>query len=69
MRNKIVPAVSVNKGCHSHQQLQRPPRVSPKGTQEGNKEYLPSGTHRTELLLMVHPEEAQDVKTQDTGPR
>ena len=51
MRNEILPAISVDKGCHSHQPLQPPAYgdgdvVSPEGTQEGNKEHLPSSSHR-----------------------
>lgn len=45
LRNKIVPALWVNKGCFSHQWLQSPPiPVSPEKTQEENKEYLPSSS-------------------------
>ena len=40
--------------------------VSPEGTQEGNKEYLPCSSHQTAATPLVSP---QDVKTQDAGPR
>lgn len=43
--------------------------VSPEGTQEENKEYRPFSSHRLQPVLMVSPEETQDVKTQHTGPR
>ena len=71
LRNKTLPAISANKGCHSHQQLQPSSGelVSPEGTQEGNKEYLPSSSHQTAVTPHGEPEETQDVKTQDTGPR
>ena len=44
MRIGKFPAISVNKGCHNHQQLQPPWMVSPDGTQE---EYLPFSSHQT----------------------
>ena len=43
--------------------------MSPEGTQEGNKEYLPTSSHQSVATLEVSPEETQDEKTQDTGPR
>ena len=67
MRNEILPAISVNKGCHSHQQLQAS-NVSPEGTQEGkNTCHLAAIT--LQPLPEVPPEETQDVKAQDTGLR
>ena len=66
----MLPAISVNKGCCSHQAitLQPPPTVSPEETQDGNR--MPtikqSGTAQPTTM---HPEETQDEKTQDTGPR
>ena len=38
--------------------------VSPEGTREGKKEYLPSSSHHTTAT----PEGTRAVKTQDTGP-
>lgn len=68
VRSKILPARSVNKECHSPQQS-RPPltSVSPEGTQEGNKDYLPASSHQTEAT--VNPEESQDGQIQESGPR
>ena len=67
---RMLPTISVNKVYHSHQQLQPPPTVSLEGTQDGNKECQPSSSHQTTATpLMVHLEETQDEKTQDTGPR
>ena len=66
----MLPAISVNKGCHSHQAitLQPPLKVSPEGTwgwkqdahhQAINCSHSPAG----------HPEETQGRKTQQAGPR
>lgn len=46
LRKKIVPAILVNKGCHSHQPslsaaLSKGELGSPEGTQEGNKNTCP----------------------------
>ena len=74
MINGIFPVTLVEKGCHSHQRLQPPPDgelVNPEGTQEA-KEHLPTcclAAIRLQPLPAVSPEETQDVKTQDTGPR
>ena len=35
---KMLPAISVNKGCHSHQASTAIPTVSPEGTQDGKEE-------------------------------
>ena len=43
-------------------------QVSPEGTQEGNKEYLPSNSRQTAATSNSKPQETQAVKTQDTGP-
>ena len=43
--------------------------VSPKATQEGNKEYLPSGSHQNAASPKRGLEETKAVKTQDIGPR
>ena len=42
--------------------------VSPEGTQEGKKT-CHLGAIKLQPLPTVSPEETQDVKTQDTGPR
>ena len=42
--------------------------VSPEGIQEGKNTFL-LAVIRLWPLPMVNPEETQDVKTQDTGPR
>ena len=71
MINGIIPAISVNKGCHSHQRLQPPAsgeRVSPEGTQEG-KNTCHLAAIRLQPLPTVSPEETWGMKTQDTGPR
>ena len=71
MRNGIFPAISVSKGCHSHQRIAATTDgelVSPEETQEGkNTRHL--AAIRLQPLPMVSPEEIQDVKTLDTGPR
>ena len=72
MRNGILPAISVNKGCHSHQRLQPPAKgelVIPEGSQEGKNNACHLAAIRLQALAMVSPEETQDMKTQDTGPR
>ena len=38
------------------------------GTQDGNKERLPSSSKRLQPPPMVHTEETKDEKTQDTAP-
>ena len=67
--NGTFPAMSVNKGCHSHQQLQplRMVEMSPEGTLEGNTCHLVA--IRLQPLPMVIPKETLDVKTRDSGPR
>ena len=54
---EIFPALSLNKGCLNSQQLQatswRKWAVRPEGTQEGNKEYLPSNTHLAAMLFKL----------------
>lgn len=45
--NKMLLALTVNKGCHSHQRLQPPPWVSAEGTQDENKEYPISSSQQT----------------------
>ena len=68
LRNGIFPAISVNKGCHSHQHLQAS-NVSQWAleTQEGKTPAISS--HQIAATPYTSPEETQDVKTQDTGPR
>ena len=72
LRNKILPAVSVNKGCHSHRRLQPPPTVSWWALRELRKE-TKNTCHRAAIRLQprpkVSPEQTQDLKTWDTGPR
>ena len=48
MRNGLFPAMSVNKGCHSHQGLWPPLKVrgEPRGD-SGRKEYFPSSSDQT----------------------
>ena len=46
----------------------QPEQVSPEKTKEG-KEYVPSSRQTLQPLSMVNPEEAQDMKTQNTGLR
>ena len=41
--------------------------LSPEGTEEGNKEYLPSSSYQTAAIPDMIPEETQAMKTQDTG--
>ena len=53
LRNGIFPAISLNKGCHRHQQLQ-PSNASPEGTQEGKKACRLAAI-RQQPLPMVSP--------------
>lgn len=47
LRNGVLPAISVNNRCHSHQLLRMVSlSLSPEGMQERNKEYLPSSRHQ-----------------------
>ena len=46
-----------------------PSLVNPEGTQDGDKECPPSGNQLLQPPARVHPEETQDEKAQDTGPR
>ena len=71
-RSGIFPAISVNKGSHSCQQLQPPQwRAGEPWGNSGRKEYLPSNIApiRLQSSPAVSPEETQDVKPRDTGPR
>ena len=67
----MLPAVSVNKGCCSYQAniLQLPLTVSPEGTQDGNRMLVNKQSAAAATPPRVHPEETQDEKAQDTGPR
>lgn len=55
LRKKISPAVSISKGGYSDQWFQLREPVSPKGTQGGNKEHLPSSGRRTAAVLDGEP--------------
>ena len=69
--NGIFPAILVNKGwCHRHRWLQ-PSNVSQWALREPRAEKNTShlAAKRQQPLPTVSPEETQDVKTQDTGPR
>ena len=68
--NGIFPAISVNKGCHSHQLLQ-PSNVSQWALRElrAEKNTCHLAANRLQPLPMVNPEETQDLKTQDTSAR
>ena len=69
--NGMLPAISVNKGCHSSLAVAATASgelVSPEGTQEG-KNTCHLVAIRLQPLPTVSPEETQDVKTQNTGPR
>ena len=67
LRNGIFPAISVNKGCHGHQQLQ-PSNLSPEETQEG-KNTCHIAAFRLQPLPRASLEETQDVETQDADAR
>ena len=47
LRNEILPAISVNKGCHSRAAPSKGELVSPEQTQEGSQAYLPCSSHHT----------------------
>ena len=66
MRNEIFPAISVNKGCHRHQQLQPPWMVSWGVLRDLRKEYLHPAAIIQQPLPTVSPEETQHMKIQDT---
>ena len=70
MRNGIFLAISVNKGCHNHQQLQPPSEgelVRTEGAQEGmNTCHL--AAIKLQPLPIMNPEEAQDVKNTGYWP-
>ena len=70
MRNGIFPDRSVNKVCQSSAiaATANSELVSPEEIQEG-KNTCHLAAIRVQPLPMVSPEETQDVKTQDTGPR
>ena len=64
LRNKILPAISINRGYHTHQGLPPSPRVSwgaLRASQEGNKECLPSSSHQTAAFLMVSPQDMEST--------
>ena len=68
MINKTLPALSANKGCQSSviAATTTIPMVSPEGTQEGNKEYLPSSSPQAAGTPKVS---LQHGKAQDVGLR
>ena len=68
--NGIFPAISRNKGCHSHQRLQ-PSKVSRWALRKlrAEKNTCHPAAIRLQPLPAMSPEETRDVKTQDTGPR
>ena len=57
LRNQILPAISVKNISQSSiiAVTSDGELVSPEGTQEGNKEYLPSSRHQTTATLEVEP--------------
>ena len=65
LRNGVFPAISVNKGRHSHQQLQPPWRVSEvvstEGTQGGKNTCHPAAL-RQQVFSAVSPEGTQGGK-------
>ena len=67
---KMLPAISVNKGCHSHQATTLQPlwqwALRELRIETGCP---PSSGQLLQPPLMVHPEETQDEKAQDAGPR
>ena len=67
---KMPPAISVNKGCCSHQAvtLQLPPTVSPEGTQDRGKICPPSSSQLLQPPPTMHPEETQDEKHRILAP-
>ena len=68
MRNGIFPATSVNKGCHKSSVIATTADgelVSHEETQEGKN----TCSNQTAANPYGEPEETQDMKTQDTGPR
>ena len=70
VRNGVFPAISVNKGCHSHQRLQQSLNgelVSPRKLRKKNCCHLRN--HQTAATPYGEPEETQDVRTRDTGLR
>ena len=74
VRNGIFPATSVNKGCHKSSVIATTADgklVSHEETQEGKNicQERTLAAVRPQPLPMVSPEETQDMKTQDTGPR
>ena len=67
---RMLPAILVNKGYCSHQPLQQPAVVSPEGTRDGNRNPATKlSAAAATATPAVHPEETQDEKAQDTGPR
>ena len=54
LRNKILSAISVNKGCHSHQQLHPPPTVSRWALRELRKE-IKNTCHLAAIRLQPLP--------------
>ena len=71
MRYKILPAILVNKDCHSHQWLQ-PPRVTSwalKKLRKETKNTCQLAASRRQPLLTVSPEGTQDGLEQDNGPQ
>ena len=75
MRNKILPAISENKGCCSHWAvtLQLPKwwalRELRMETNRGFPLPSPSGSQSQKPPLVVHPEATRDEETQDDSPR
>ena len=68
----MPPAVSVNKGCCGHQAISHyssPTKVSPEGTQDGNRmpAIKPSATAAPQV--MVDTEGTQDEKAWGASPR
>ena len=67
---KNVAAISVNKGCCSHQATTAVPTVSLEGTQDGDKwaAGCQAPSHCSHPPV-VYPEGTQAGEKQDTGPR
>lgn len=65
VNEKILPALSVDKGCCSHQ-ITVSSRVSTEEIQDGKK--MPTSSQTLPCTLTVHPEEAQERKQKILAP-
>ena len=72
MSEKMLPDISVNKGCCSHQVITlqpHPPHGEPRESSGEKEDAGPQAISLCSHPSVWYPEETQDEKVQNAGPR